>query len=516
MIKIGAIKCVEKDKVARIESTLKITGEDDFLLFLEVDKAYGKYLVTERADAFLIGVLMYALVNGHDIECENPVTSSLLFMIEKHLIPILTKYESRFHHVKIDCATLEQPVPNEGAVGTGISLGVDSFYTIAEAYDTKSVAMKLTHLCVFNNGTFGGWFHNNNWDYCARKLHEKIENTAKELALPLLNINSNMGSFMRLRLDWYAAYFIMFNILSLGKLFGTYFLSSSGADYKEGFKLDNTYKKDCATYEVLLLGFVSAMRGVQFISGGGSKSRGEKLLRISEFPIGRKNLVSCLTEHYNCMECGKCKRNLIFMDAYGLLDAYVEAFDVEYYRKNREKYLRWMCTEIHNGFHGVMLRDAYEIIKQREPGLIGRIEKSDIELRKECDEMYRQRNVYREYTRLFRGALMNEKFYQDLQNFFRDNGLYDIVVYGREQDVGFGLLEKLSEKKTINIRCVVENKKPKQGYKFQHIEENTIDYPACDAIIVTGIAKAESVRKKLSYIVGVPIITLDEMIKAAV
>ena len=38
-------------------------------LWVEVPEEYGDYLCAERSDAFLLGLLHYALEFGHDIKC---------------------------------------------------------------------------------------------------------------------------------------------------------------------------------------------------------------------------------------------------------------------------------------------------------------------------------------------------------------------------------------------------------------------------------------------------------------
>ena len=71
------------------------------------------------------------------------------------------------------------------------------------------------------------------------------------------------------------------------------------------------------------------------------------------------------------MTCRKCKRNLISLDALGLLDEFSEAYDITYYREHREEYIEWMCRQIQMENHASdHIRPAYELFCQRESELI--------------------------------------------------------------------------------------------------------------------------------------------------
>ena len=70
-------------------------------IYFEVDKEYEKYLCWERCDAFVIGLLSWAMRKHHDIHCKAPITEELLYNINEYLIPSLTKYDKRLYNVKI-------------------------------------------------------------------------------------------------------------------------------------------------------------------------------------------------------------------------------------------------------------------------------------------------------------------------------------------------------------------------------------------------------------------------------
>ena len=86
-----------------------------------VDKEYGQFFSPERADYALLGMLAYAMRNGHDIICEAPVTEELLYNISETFIPTLVYSDSRNYPVKIqaDIASPLKKVSIDAARGGG-------------------------------------------------------------------------------------------------------------------------------------------------------------------------------------------------------------------------------------------------------------------------------------------------------------------------------------------------------------------------------------------------------------
>ena len=70
-------------------------------VWFSVPECYSEYLCYERSDAFLIGMLNWAMRTGDDIECEAPVSEELLFQIREHLIPSLAKYDKTLRWIAI-------------------------------------------------------------------------------------------------------------------------------------------------------------------------------------------------------------------------------------------------------------------------------------------------------------------------------------------------------------------------------------------------------------------------------
>ena len=85
------IQTMENNKVRLVTPvTESIDGKStERNIWVEVDSRYEKYLCTERCDAMLLGLLHYALENGHDIQAELPASRKLYFNLQNLLIPLL-------------------------------------------------------------------------------------------------------------------------------------------------------------------------------------------------------------------------------------------------------------------------------------------------------------------------------------------------------------------------------------------------------------------------------------------
>lgn len=511
MLKIGELQYKQNEELetARVEAELYQNNIKIYTLFVETDIEYGQYLVTDRADAFLVGVLMYAMVNGEDICCENVVNAELMYMLENQLLYTLSKYEQRFHPVRIYAEPTDKQLCNGGGVGTGISLGTDSFFAIQTAYNHSSESMRLTHLVTFNEGVFGGWYQKNNWDYCARKLYEREKAVANEMGLPLVHIRTNLSGLVKMRGDYFGTYMAAMLIMSLGKLFKTYYFSSVGLDFSY-FNVKNTFETDCAMYDLLSINCLNVNNSVQFISAGGERSRLEKIKKLAKFDLAKQYLQSCLTQHYNCMLCAKCKRNLVTMDALGVLDEFQSVYDINYYREHRDDYIEWLCQTMKKGGHGAdLIHEAYLLLKEREPEYLSKFEKTEEQYIMERNEFKRQRDIYRDYTRLFRKLLLKENWKNELIKWLQKEKIRDVILYGNG-----AFTQTLIQTKAelgINITYIIEDIKKGEKRRIPRLPESTIKYPECDAIIICNIENSEFIKKKLTQFVDSAIYTIEEI-----
>lgn len=322
---------------------------DDSGLWFAVPKEYEPYLCADRGDAFVVALIWYAMVTGSDIKSEVSVSSQLAFSIQHLLIPALMKEEKGYsRHINLICETTTDIYSNNVGVGTGMSCGVDSLYTMQlYSNDNMPSEYKLTHLAYFNMGAI---FHPDRATKIVYSMKEFYETTdrmselkrenAQQVAnlahLPLLYIKSNMDSdYFRGAYGDTAVYRNCACVLALSKLFGKYYCSSAG--WPEYFNLN--LDQGSEHYESLLCTAFST-ENTQFILSD-YDSRLYKTIALADNEMAQMYLDVCFRFN-SCGTCAKCYRTLVTLDVIGKLDNFKSVFDVEKFRQNRVDAYAWL------------------------------------------------------------------------------------------------------------------------------------------------------------------------------
>lgn len=341
MIKLNSITIENNNGISKLLFNSTIAGKEEQFWF-EVEEKYEKYLCNERIDAFVIGFLKYAMINNYDIVSDIPITEELLYNLTEHLIPTLANNDDRLYNIKIVAPTISEPIECANAVGTGMSCGVDSFHVLAKMWKSEFKSLNLTHLCVFNVGSFKTYRHCLEQDVTKDKIYEDARKVAKEAELEFIETNSNIGEFFDMQHLFKHTYSSIFNVFCLQKLFKTYYYAS-GYDYSQ-FDVTNTYKKDTSHYDLLLLDCFS-IKTLRLYSEGAGISRYYKTFNIVHFDLAQKYLHVCIRTANNCSECTKCRRTMLALYSFGALEKFSKVFDVEYFNKNKNEYLEWLYNE---------------------------------------------------------------------------------------------------------------------------------------------------------------------------
>ena len=350
------------EDLARLVADVEYNGIISSVWF-SVPRLYCEYLCYERSDAFLIGILNWALRTGDDIECEAPVSEELLFQIREYLVPSLVKYDKSLCVIHIDAVADTSSLPCAGAVGTGMSCGIDSLHvlqrhSIANGYP----GLKLTHLTLFNVGAYRLGSSQMEWQVAqARKV-------AKEVGLPLIETNSNIAEAFPRDHHLMHTYSNMFGVYALRKLWKVYYYGSSGMDYGS-FSLKDNSIYDAARYELLSINSFS-ITGLKIYSEGAAITKFDKVRDLKDFELAHRYLHVCVhDEGGNCNVCGKCRRQLLMLDALGIVDDFKEVFDVGMYKRKRSWYMRWLVWNVLTSKeeNALGLRMAYQILKKDVP-----------------------------------------------------------------------------------------------------------------------------------------------------
>ena len=315
--------------------------QEDSGLWFAVPIEYKQYLCKEQTDAFVVAMLWYAMITGSDIESEAPMSEKMVFNICHYLIPALCTPNNGYRRIKIIGPTTDKPYRNAGGVGTGMSCGVDSFYSLRE-YTRDDIPQKyrLTHLAYFNMGAI---FHPNRAEkkeYTLKDFYETTDRMSEEKRknaeqvahlsqLPLVYVKSNLDSdYYRGAYGHTGVYRNCAMALSLQGLFSVYYNSSGGWP---GY-FDLTLTEGSQHYEALLCTCLST-ESLSFILSD-YVSRIEKTAAIADDKVVQKYLDVCFCFN-SCSRCEKCIRTLVTLDVLDKVDLYGDVFDIEYFKKHR-------------------------------------------------------------------------------------------------------------------------------------------------------------------------------------
>ena len=345
----------------------------DFGLWFSVDEQYAEYLCDETADAFVAAMLWIAMTTGSDIKVEAPVSKSLLFSVNNYLIPALCSDKTGYKRISVEGPSTGESFEEAFGVGTGMSCGIDSMYTLWKYSDIEEVDRRLTHLTYFDNGAI---FHPNDGkktNYSIDEFYKKIdamtmekvanaEAVAEKAGLPLIVVASNMDKdFYRGAYGYTAVYRNCACVLAIQKLFRLYYCSSAGwPDY-----FDLSLSEGSEHYESLLCQCLSTESCTFVLSD--YVTRIEKTKALADYDLAKEYLDVCFRFN-NCGKCSKCFRTLLTLDLFGKVDEFNRVFDVEAYKKHKDEAYGWLLSA-KNGDqkndNAVFAREIYQLAKEK-------------------------------------------------------------------------------------------------------------------------------------------------------
>ena len=259
---------------ARLEAKISIE-QKYFNLYFEVEKQYEQYLTYEVSDSFLVCLLLYAMQHEFDLEFEGSLSETLYVQITNYLLPAISNNVKLYKPINIVCNQLISPNFNPHITATGISCGVDSFYTVLKNLNhSEESGLKLNALTFFNAGASGSY-----GGETARDLYKDraslAQLAANELNLPIITVDSNMNEFLQQDHEATHVFRTLSIPLALQKLFKVYYFSST-FNYNQ-FKFCDF---DPSYYDCLSLPLISTSN-TKFILVGGETTRMGKISFIS-------------------------------------------------------------------------------------------------------------------------------------------------------------------------------------------------------------------------------------------
>lgn len=327
------IREVENGAV-RLEVQIAIDGISKNL-WVEVENKYKDFLSFERCDAYVIALLPFAMRNGHDIKCHTPMSGDLHYQLTTYLIKALALNSPRMYETKIISAIDESSLPCFGAVGTGISCGVDSLHVLALQSGTNYKKQNVTHLAIHNVGS-----HDVQGNSAHKLFKGRIElarQFCNEYAFELVVVDSNLSEVIEQNHSLTHFFANMFAVYVLRKLYRIYYYASG--EPLQYFSIKDNDLYDCCLYEIYSTSMLS-VSSLRIYSEASAITRYQKTVDISTYRPSYKYLNVCVFEKSNCGKCDKCIRTLLTLDAIGVLDNYKDVFNIQYYKDNKDFYLR--------------------------------------------------------------------------------------------------------------------------------------------------------------------------------
>ncbi len=306
-----------------------------------VTPEYSEYLLTERCDAFVVLLLRMAVSKGFDIRSDVPVSNDLYYNLKEQFLPPFVKNGGS------PIRLLLKPAPSVGggfAVGTGLSCGVDSMYSVKRHLDYPDEDFRITHLCINNVGAFNDIYRLEGADNVRKGLYARARKAAADMGLPLVETDSNVDEVLHQNHYFSHSFTSAFAIMCLKKLWKYYFYASSGVDCVTGFSLKNHLSFPPSRYELLTTDCFSTSSLRIYIEAP-TVSRFDKIVEISDFVYAQRYLTSCTTSFDNCCRCDKCIRNMMTLDSIGRLDRFGEVYDIGLYERFKDRYMWYLYSK---------------------------------------------------------------------------------------------------------------------------------------------------------------------------
>lgn len=385
MVEIKELTVESKDGKSRLSADIVVDGREGRPLWFEVDEKYGRYLCDERSDAFVIGLLHYALRKGHGIVSEVPMTRRLYEQLTDQFLPAFSKING-IKPIEISVPLMNEIAhpDNEHHVGTGVSCGVDSLHVFAAHKD-------ITHGCVWNmHGVTSvdetaetramGW-HN---------LKKQAKSFTDFIGCGLIvgDTNYDRGCLPDLAFDGSITFGNLFCIFAMQKFWSRFYIAS-GYDVG-GFNLAAGVAADPAHYEYLLLSFVS-LGSLELRLDGVACNRCEKVRHLLTYEPAKKFLSVCWQineNNENCTHhCPKCMRTMLELAALDAVDEFKDRFDVQSWYDHQE----WFIAELYRGLiqHDPFAREIAPHFKNKKIPFPVKIKAVAIVMRKSIRKVFR-------------------------------------------------------------------------------------------------------------------------------
>lgn len=378
VIYIGKPFIVSEEEFSKIKVSIHADDIPEYYAYYSVPASYEQYLTYEVSDFALVCLLLYCMEHDYDMFFDGALSEELYVSITEYLIPAICQNIKKYHSIKIECEKLVTIKFNGTHVGTGLSCGVDSFYTVIKNLNhSDNSNLNLTTLTFFNAGASGMYGGDE-----ARRIYLERANHFKDIAkkfnCDFLTVDTNFNEFLHQDHEATHIFRTLSIVFALQKYFSRYYFSSSFP-----FNMFRFSAFDPGYYSLLIMICLST-KNLKFTEVGAETTRLGKIRLIADNNIVQESLNVCISETNNCNNCIKCKRTMLNLYIEGKLDLFYKVFDVNYFYKNKKKFIMWaiknkngadmneiytaLCNKgeisIFKRFYGLIYRTAYPFAKK--------------------------------------------------------------------------------------------------------------------------------------------------------
>lgn len=347
---------VYQNGIWTIESADVFWNEHQERVYYAIPSELQDAICQTNADAFIVGFIQLAAKYNEDIVVNGrPISKELSTNIETILIPTFNKMGCGTIPIRIEAEYYENSFPKRNGA-TGISLGVDSFYSIL-TNTPQNVKYVLNVLDC------------NDFDDLLQDIHaydtksDRKKAVADLLKCKYVPVLTNMNAILSLDYNYGQTHsFIHLSIaLMLMNQIDVYYYSTGYAD--NDFRLDLS---DSSHYDVLISQVVT-YDNFKMVTSGGDVTRVQKTGYLSKFTVTQEYLDVCLKNRHdtqkgivNCSVCAKCRRTMVTLDVLGKLDGFSKVFDVDYFQNHKPWYIGEILYAI------IIMKDLFAIEIYRE------------------------------------------------------------------------------------------------------------------------------------------------------
>lgn len=341
------------DGTVRVQSRIE-TREGERVLWYQLDAAYKDYLVLDRVDAFVVGLIVFAMQINEEIVVDGPISNKLARNLTYYM-HIMNMFYPYLHVIPLHFSKRDPLLkcPKGPGVGASFTAGVDSFCTLWDNFKkSEGDGNRITHLFNVYVGqrTCGGV----DGRTLLKRNRGTVEETAKRLNLELMVMDSNLDDYYKTRFSRRNGPTIASCVLLLQKLFSVYYIPSA-LKYSDFVPEGSTPLADhLLSTEVL-----------DFVFDGAQYGRLEKTKIISEWDVTHSLLTVCnykfWEDRINCSVCEKCVRTMVTLDMLGHREHFKHAFDFTDFETKRDI---WICNIFFSSFGGMWKLDYLPFFKE--------------------------------------------------------------------------------------------------------------------------------------------------------